>query len=207
MAISMSSSARDAYLETQVMTATPQKLQLLLIDAAIRSTQLGQKHWNEGNDDAACEALTHAQEVMSELMASVGIAKSDISRRLSGIYIFLFRTLTEAQLRRDEQKLADVIRVLMIERETWSMVCEKFGTTQAADVAPTSMELNAANLAAMKPAEAKPVAAPAMPAVPAPTGFDSSRVMPASAPQRRNAPIGFPSRDLPATTGGISFEA
>lgn len=206
----MSSTARDAYLETQVMTATPQKLQLLLIDAAIRSTQLGQRHWDEGSDEAACEALTHAQEVMSELMASVGIAKSDVSRLLSGIYVFLFRTLTEAQLQRDEKKLADVIRVLMIERETWSMVCEKFGTTQAADVAPASMELNAANVAALKPAEAMPKAAPAAPvapAAPAPTGFDSSRVTPAAAPQRRNAPVGFPSRDLPATTGGISFEA
>jgi flagellar protein FliS len=214
MVSNMTPSARDAYLETQVMTATPQQLQLLLIDAAIRSAQLGQKHWETGNDEAAGDALLHAQEVLSELMASVGVAKSDISRRLAGIYIFLFRILTEAHLQRNEKKLADVIRVLMIERGTWSLVCEKFGTTQVADVAPASMELNAANLAALKPVEAKPiavpavpVAAPAVPVAPAAGGFDSSQMMPVATPPRRQAPIGFPTRDLPAPASGISFEA
>jgi flagellar protein FliS len=178
----MSTPARDAYLTTQVMTATPQKLQLLLIDAALRSAQLGQRHWAEGNDDAACDSLAHAIEVVAEMMASVGSAQGEISRRLSSIYIYLFRCLTDAQLLHNEQRLADAIRVLMIERETWSLVCEKFGATQATPAStaatPTAVQVS----------------------------FDTSHEIPLAKP-RRNLPMGFDAANLPAAGSGVSFEA
>ena len=197
----MTTTARDAYLTTQVMTATPQKLQLLLIDAAIRSIQMGKKRWEEANEDAAGDALTHAQEVMGELLASVGSTRSQISRRLAGIYLFLFRTLTEAHLQHDEEKLDDCLRVLLIERETWSQVCEKFGSTREADQTTNAEELKAAPPATSHTQEqtGKPVSSE--PAVP--TGFDSSQM---TAP-RRSMPISFPAADNSSAASGISFEA
>jgi len=177
----MNAAARDAYLTTQVMTATPQKLQLLLIDAAIRSAQLGQRHWAELNEEAACEALGHAQEVVAELLASVASAKTDISRRLASIYMYLNDALTVAQVQHDEQQLADVVRVLMIERETWSQVCEKFGSTQ------TGSDMNM---------ESKPMA-----------GQQSSHSAAAPMPMH-SIPATMPmSTTMSAPTRGISFQA
>ena len=193
--------ARDAYLTTQVMTATPQKLQLMLIDAAIRSAQQAGRHWQAGNEDAAGEALQHAQEVVSEMLASVGSARSEVSRRLAGIYLFLFRTLTEAHLQRDERKLADALRILLIERETWSQVCEKFGATMEADQHAPAVELNAPAAAIHR--QDAPVVEPTRET---PTGFDSSKLGASpTLPPRRAAPIAFPQHDAPAT--GISFQA
>lgn len=126
----MQTSAREAYLETQVMTATPQKLHLMLIDGAIRSVLQAQHHWQQKKDEEASEVLIRGQEILSEMLASVSNGDHEISRRLTALYLYLFRTLTEAHLQHDESKLKDVLRVLEIERETWNQVCEKFGTTQ-----------------------------------------------------------------------------
>jgi len=49
----MDASAHESYLVTEVMTATPQKLQLMLIDAAIRSAEKARRLWHEQEDDWA----------------------------------------------------------------------------------------------------------------------------------------------------------
>ena len=123
-----SATARDCYLATQVMTATPQKLQLLLIDGAIRCGQRAKRMWQDGQDEAAGEALVRCQEIVGDLLASVASSTSDLARRMAAIYLYLFRTLTQAHLNHDPQKLDDALSVLEIEQETWREVCQKFGS-------------------------------------------------------------------------------
>lgn len=130
----MDSSARENYLETQVMTAPPQKLQLMLIDAALRSIHRASQAWQEGNVEERCEALVHAQQVMGELLAGLNReAGGDLVKKMAGIYLFVFRTLMEANYQQDQQKLNEAREVLEVERETWRQVCENLG-----DEAPTS---------------------------------------------------------------------
>ncbi len=124
----MNQSARDNYLVTEVMTATPQKLQLMLIEAALRMAERGRSKWREGDDLQAAESLSRAQQIVGELLASLD-RDSDLPmvRRVAAIYLYLFRTLMEASHAHDEVKLADAVRVLEEERETWRQVCEKLG--------------------------------------------------------------------------------
>ena len=67
----MTHSATEDYLATEVMTAAPQKLQLMLIEAAIRSAERARQNWRDGNNEAAMEALCHAQKVVSELLSGL----------------------------------------------------------------------------------------------------------------------------------------
>ncbi len=126
----MNSSAHDTYLETQVLTAPPQKLRLMLIDAAIRRARQTIEAWDKDRHEDAFEHLTRCRAIITELLGSIKKDDSRLSGTVAGIYVFLFQTLTEAQHRRDRQKLAEVIRVLEIERETWQQVCDR--TRQAA---------------------------------------------------------------------------
>ena len=59
----MPDSARESYLTTEVLTATPQKTQLLLIEAALRSSQRAGQQWAAKQDEAALQSLLHAQAV------------------------------------------------------------------------------------------------------------------------------------------------
>ncbi len=125
----LTTSARENYLSTEVMTATPQKLQLMLIEAAIRSTQLGRQKLQEEKDDEAVEALIHAQQVVGELLAGLNQeVDSELVKKVAAVYLFVFRTLMEANYEQDEKKLNEVLKVLNVERETWQQVCKQLGS-------------------------------------------------------------------------------
>ncbi len=126
----MQASASDAYLTSQVMTATPQKLQLMLIDGAIRFIRQGKRSWESNQDEEAGALLGRGQEVLGELLASVAGSEDEVARKAASVYLYLFRSLTEAQLEHNPEKLDDVLKVLDIERETWQTVCNELGSIQ-----------------------------------------------------------------------------
>jgi len=118
--------ARDGYLESEVFGASPPKLQLLLVEGALRAGEQAREHWHAGKNEAACELLIRAQEIVTEMTAGLNReANPGLAARLAAVYLFVFRALVEANLNHDEEKLADALRVLAIERDTWRAVCEK----------------------------------------------------------------------------------
>lgn len=133
-------SPRDNYLATEVRTATPQKLQLMLIETALRSAERARQQWQEKQDDWAIDSIVHAQNVMGELLAGIDRATAgDLGQKVSELYEFIFRSLVEAGHQHSESRLADAIRLLEIERETWRQVCAKMtaGDLPAAEVIGT----------------------------------------------------------------------
>jgi flagellar secretion chaperone FliS len=122
----MPSMARENYLTTTVFTAPPQRLRLMLIEEALRSCHRAREAWLAGEDNQASEAIIHAEDVLGELLSGLQLeAGSELARNIAAIYAFILAALMEAGLRRDEKKLADAVRVLTIEQETWRLVCEK----------------------------------------------------------------------------------
>ncbi len=127
----MDPSARDGYLATEVTTASPQKLQLMLIEGALRLAGRAKQLWRRQQDVEASGALLRAQEIAGELLAALDReAQPALAAQAAGVYLFLFRCLLEADLQRDEAKLNDAIRVLEVERETWRQVCETMGAAR-----------------------------------------------------------------------------
>ena len=127
----MQSSIRDNYLETEVMTATPQKLQYMLIEAAIRNLQRGKHLRSEEQHEEACEVLIRAQAIVTQILTGLNKeVDAGLTRKVASIYMFVFRTLNEAQAGRDSSKIDECIRVLEVERETWRQLCEKLEQEQ-----------------------------------------------------------------------------
>jgi flagellar secretion chaperone FliS len=126
----MNNTAKESYLISEVMTATPQKLQLMLIDAAIRSVQLARQHWNANEFERGGERLIHAQHIVGEILSAMDYeSKSDLVRKVAGIYLFIYRTLMDAAIYQDAKKIDEALRILTIERDTWRQVCEKIAVT------------------------------------------------------------------------------
>jgi flagellar protein FliS len=138
----METAARENYLATQVLTASPAKLQLLLLDGAIRHGRQAGDQWCTGNQEAAWQSLVRCRQIVTELLCGIKLDGSELTRRVRSVYAFVFRTLTEAQLERNEDKLTDALRILDVERETWREVCQRQAETtktpaaQPADVRP-----------------------------------------------------------------------
>lgn len=117
--------ARNSYLETQVNTATPQKLRLMLIEGGLRYAQQTIDCWAEGRGEDGLAALLRCQAIVAELLGSVREDGTPVTRQVIGIYTFLALQLHEAELNSDSQKLAEVIQVLQEERQTWQEVCQQ----------------------------------------------------------------------------------
>jgi len=122
----------DIYLETQVTTATPQRLRLMLIDAAIRWAHVTVEHWRSGRQAEALEPLIRCREIISELLAGVKQDGSPLSNQVLGLYSFLFNALTAAQHSHSAAAVEAAIRVLEEERTTWSLLCEQLVDAPAA---------------------------------------------------------------------------
>lgn len=124
--------ARDNYLATEVKTAAPQKLQWLLIEAALRSANRAAEYWRQGRDDMAIGRIVHAQGVLAAMLDAIDLkAGGELAQRVFGLYEFIFRLLVRAGQRHDETCLADAVRLLEIERETWRQLCAKIATDSA----------------------------------------------------------------------------
>lgn len=122
--------ASDNYLVDQVMTATPQKLHLMLIDAAIREVHLAKKHWQDQDNKQAEKCILHAQRIITGLIGGIDFeVKSELVGKVAGVYLFICNTLTRAFVDNDENKLDEALRVLTIERDTWQKVCEKLAAS------------------------------------------------------------------------------
>jgi flagellar protein FliS len=135
----MSPAARDEYLTTTVLTAAPQKLQLLLIEGAIRFGRQAELHWQRRENEAAFNALVRCQEIVTQLIA--GLAEnleSPLVRQVSAVYAFTYRALVSAAFHRDANRLAEALRVLEIERETWQQVSERLGMRRSDASAATN---------------------------------------------------------------------
>ena len=122
----MNPAARDEYLSTEVLTASPQKLQLMLIDAAIRAVGRAQSLWTDERNEPVTRAIIRGQALVAQLIAGlVPNHESPLVQRVLAVYEFVHRTLVTAHRQRDPSRLADVLAVLEIERETWRQVCEQ----------------------------------------------------------------------------------
>jgi len=133
----MSQFARDAYLEGQILTATPQRLRLMLIEAALRKGNTAQQACSSDDKDAAVAAIGCCRDIVAELIAGIQPDQTPLAKQVLGIYLFLFSTLVELGLMPDAQRLNDVIRVLEEERQTWQAVCEQM-PDRPVPVQPTS---------------------------------------------------------------------
>jgi flagellar secretion chaperone FliS len=121
----MSLSASDSYLETQVLTATPQRLRLMLIEEALRRVRAGDEAWAAHRTDDGNAAISRARDVISELIGGIHPDETPVAKQVLGIYLYLFSTLTEAGLAADRHRLNDVTRVLEEERLTWQELCRQ----------------------------------------------------------------------------------
>ena len=123
---------REEYLVTEVMTAPPQKLQLMLIDAALRFAAQAKDQWRAGANIEASESILRCQEIVTQILGGIRPdADRAIAGKISAIYGFVFRSLVTAHLRSDAARLDEAVSVLQIERETWQQLC-----TRLADAPP-----------------------------------------------------------------------
>lgn len=121
----MYQNAHDAYLETQIVTATPQRLRLMLIEGAIRRIDLANLAFGEGRESDGFDALLRTREIITELLAGIRPDGTPLTMHAFDLYGFLFRHISLAIQDGNMEKAREVQGILNEERITWQQICEK----------------------------------------------------------------------------------
>jgi flagellar secretion chaperone FliS len=116
------STAKQAYTESSVLTAPPERLVVMLYDGAIRFLRQAGMAMRNDNRDIALVRIQRAEAIINELNVSLDMSQGEISRQLRSIYLFSKRHLTEALIERDPDKVDEVVKLLSELREAWHQV-------------------------------------------------------------------------------------
>ena len=126
----------QAYLRTRVLTATPEQLQMMLFDGAVRFAEQAKAALEKKDFGTSHTALTRTQKIVTELSGSL---KHDVDPelcgRLASLYAFTHRKLVEANLRRTIEPLNEALQILHYQRETWALLMRELGAQKAANAA------------------------------------------------------------------------
>jgi flagellar protein FliS len=120
------------YLRTKVLTATPEQVQLMLFDGAIRYAEQARPMLEQKKFEQSHTLLTRAQKIVNHLLGSL---KRDVApelcTNLAGIYTYVHRKLVEADIKHNVAAIGEAIELLRYQRETWVMLLQQLAQQKA----------------------------------------------------------------------------
>jgi flagellar protein FliS len=129
----MTAPSSQAYLRNAILTASPEQLQLMLYDGAIRFAMQGKAAIEKQNWEEAYERLSRAQRIVLEMDAGLRPEVApELCQRMSALYMYVYRRLVDGCVQHDTAAIDDALRILRYERETWVMLIEKIATERGA---------------------------------------------------------------------------
>ena len=122
----------NAYLKTKVMTASPEELQLMLYDGAIRFCEQARAAVRNKEIEESYQLLIKAQKIISELMSSMRDELApDTCANMRRLYVFCYDRLITANLEKKVELIDEALKVIRHIRETWIMLMEKVKSENA----------------------------------------------------------------------------
>src|SRR5215204_5220745 len=91
--------AQQQYLRTRVLTATPEQLQMMLYDGALRFCEQARAALEAKDYERSYNTISRVQKIITEMSCTL---KRDVlpelCDRLSGLYSFAYKKLIEANV-------------------------------------------------------------------------------------------------------------
>lgn len=113
------------YQNTQVTTASPEQILIMLYDGAIRFVRQAMENVEKGNRAVKIEAIGRAVAIITEFRNTLDHeVGGEIAANLDSLYEFMLRELLGANLRNDLGRLQTVEGLLCDLRETWMQAIE-----------------------------------------------------------------------------------
>ena len=110
----------NQYKNTQLETASPEKILIMLYDGAIRFCREAMQAMDAGNTELQNKKITSTMAIVSEFASSLDHSiGGKIAADLDALYMFMNRELTRANVERDRKALATVEELLCGLRDTW----------------------------------------------------------------------------------------
>ncbi len=118
----------EQYKTTQISTATPGQLVVMLYDGAIKFCKMAKLGIEQKNIETANNNLIKVQNIIQELKLSLDMkAGGDLSETLDALYEYMLRRLIEANMKKDIKIISEVQKNLEELREAWVEAVKQTG--------------------------------------------------------------------------------
>jgi flagellar protein FliS len=111
--------ARQAYAESAILTASPGRLVVMLYDGAIGSLRQSAVAMRAGDRERARARMRKAEAIIDELNFSLDMSVGELPDRLRSIYHFCKRQLIHANVETDPAAIDLVAGLLADLRDGW----------------------------------------------------------------------------------------
>jgi flagellar protein FliS len=126
----MGSNPYNAYKNTQIKTASREQILLMLYDGAIKYMKQGRDALNDENHELAHDKLIQAQDIVTELMASLDMdVGGDVAEDLYSLYDFILHNLVQANVDKNSHRVTEALDVMEDLNDAWETVINERGMT------------------------------------------------------------------------------
>jgi flagellar protein FliS len=112
----------QAYRESAVLTAPPERLVVMLYDGARRFLYQAAVTMRAGDVQTSHDRLRRAEAIIEHLLATLDMSQGEVAQQLESIYMFCQRLLAEGRIKQDADKLDQVSELLGGLRDAWEQL-------------------------------------------------------------------------------------
>ena len=109
------------YNNSKILTATPAELTLMLYEGAIKFCNIAVAAIQQKDIEKAHKNIQKTQKIIEHFRMTLDM-KYPVSQDFDRVYDYLSRRLVEANVKKDEEILAEVLEHLRSMRDTWKEV-------------------------------------------------------------------------------------
>lgn len=111
--------AKSAYVDNSVATASPERLLVMLCDRLVLDVQRGLEAQRAGDLPEAHNQLVHAQEIVSHLRGTLQVEAWSGAPALASLYDWLYDELVRANISKDASATEGCLTIVTDLAETW----------------------------------------------------------------------------------------
>ncbi|HAE39062.1 MAG TPA: flagellar export chaperone FliS [Candidatus Riflebacteria bacterium] len=134
---------KAAYRKTQVETASPEALILMLYDGALKFMGQAEIAFAANDIEQISNLLLRVQAIFAELMTALDKEKGgEIAVNLERLYVFFLEKLGDANVKKDIAPMLEIKPLVQNLRNTWELAMQRH--QNAAPATPPRPRLNVA---------------------------------------------------------------
>lgn len=130
------SAVRSRYIGTAVSTASPARLLTMLYDRLVLDLDRAEAEQRAGRRVEAGTHLTHAQDIVTELVASLDVDAWDGAQQLLSVYTYLLTELVAANVGGDADRTTACRRLVEPLRDAWREAALQMAPVVASPLEP-----------------------------------------------------------------------
>jgi flagellar secretion chaperone FliS len=111
--------ARTRYASVTAQTASPQRLLTMLYDRLVADLTVGEAAMRTGNHEVVGQRLTHAQEILLELWASLNVEIWPQGAPLRSLYLWMVSELMSSRVPIQPERVAACRELIEPLRDAW----------------------------------------------------------------------------------------